>query len=98
MPIENAKRFLKDVQSDEALAEQADDAYVSALLAVASKAGYEVSDRDLRAALDAGASRELGDGDLEQVAGGAFNTAGGVFNTANYGGFFNSFSKKGFLG
>jgi predicted ribosomally synthesized peptide with nif11-like leader len=106
MSIQEARDFLAKLESDEALAEQADDAYVSALLTVAQGAGFEIAEKDLRAALDQG-SGELPDEALDKVAGGAgnfdavtglgnFNTADS-FNTANnlFGGF-SSFSPKGF--
>jgi len=109
MPYENVREFLGKLQSDESLAQQADTAYVTGLLGVAQDAGYDISEEDLRAALDAG-SGEFDEDDLDKVvggslgfggvfntAGGTFNTAGGVFNTADGGLNFNgSFSQNGF--
>jgi len=104
MAMENVREFLARLKSDESLAEQADDAYVSALLGVAKGAGYDVAEDELRAALD-GAPSELPEDELDKVVGGSgllsgstFNTVtGGLnFNTAFAGFSFGSFSQKGF--
>lgn len=105
MSIGKAKQFLETLKSDEALAEQADDAYVAALMKVAAQAGMSLSEDELRQVLDGGANG-LSDEEMGQVVGAGtlggntFNTVfggGATFNTATDFQFqFTSFSSKGF--
>ncbi|MCB1739076.1 MAG: Nif11-like leader peptide family natural product precursor [Gammaproteobacteria bacterium] len=74
MAIEQVHSFLLALEEDETLAVRADDAYVAALRAVASSAGFEFSEDELRVALDTAATlpgSDLQAAELDQVVGGA---------------------------
>ena len=88
MSQEQANAFLDRLNDDEVLAEQADDAFVRALMSVASRAGYEISEDELREALDADAGR-VSDEELGAIAGGVGSPPTVASGTAG-------FSRKGF--
>lgn len=107
MSSEQAHTFLSRLNDDEQLGKKADDAFVIALLAVAKQAGYDLSEPELRAALD-GEGGAMADEELDQVAGGfgrfanTVTTVGLADTIDNVAGralgalTINSFSKKGF--
>ncbi|MCB1739075.1 MAG: Nif11-like leader peptide family natural product precursor [Gammaproteobacteria bacterium] len=74
MAIQDVQKFLLALEQDESLAVQVDDAYVEALHGVASGAGFEFSEDELRAGLDAAAG-DLSDEELEHVMGGYTSTS-----------------------
>lgn len=104
MTLDDVRGFVAKLKSDPSLAEQADDAYVAELLAVAQSAGYDLSEGELRTALD-GTSGEIRSDELDKVVGGSnfLTVTGSTFNTADaaatfntvFGGF-SGFSSKGF--
>jgi predicted ribosomally synthesized peptide with nif11-like leader len=94
MSVDKAKAFLIKLTEDDAAATKADDAYVRGLLELAGEMDYEVSENDMREALDElSGIASLSEEQLEQVAGG-LSFSYRLRDSVGY--FFGGFSTSGF--
>ena len=73
MSVDEIKRFQADAQSNKDLQKEILDAGndIDAIAACAAKNGYSFTADELKSAIAAKSGSELGDDDLEKVAGGA---------------------------